>query len=167
MANDVMVDGKAAQAEIEARELEELDRQIKAEQAAIAEVEKRRAASKAEAKKAELEQLQRARREAEIVEQLELKHGKVNEKIVTCSLPEGLVAVRAPLPMVYRKFLQATTGKNGATLDDQDLLVRQCLIHPSQDEFNVIKQQRPGIVTTLSNLAMKLAGVMQVELEGK
>lgn len=167
--DDVMVNanGRDARAEVEAREIEELELRIKQEQSAIAEIEKRRTPSATDTKRAELEQLQRARRDQEVLEKLETAHGKLGDKIATAQTPEGLVAVRAPHPMSWRKFKQAANSKGGATADDEELLVRQCLIHPSQEEFNQVKAQRPGIVTTMALLAMRLGGLMQVELEGK
>jgi hypothetical protein len=139
-------------------ELEALERDIAAEDVKLRAVTNRRTLA---LKRLELEEKRREARDAAVVEQLVAQHGEVGISIATMSTPEALLAVKVPHRAALKRLRQ---NPKGPSIDDEDMFVRTCIIHPSADDFTRISQQRPGVVTTLANLALRLAGTKEVEL---
>lgn len=158
--------GVQTEAERRAAELAALRAQIAAEDTAREKAAKSREPDELATARAELELSRRRRQDEETIADLERLHGKLNEGIASLDTPEGMIVVKCPDYITFKRY-NAAAKASRATLEEDELLVLTCLLHPARDRYIAIRDKRAGIVTTLSTLALRLAGVRQVDLEGK
>jgi multidrug efflux pump subunit AcrA (membrane-fusion protein) len=159
--------GAMSTQDVDDAELAALEKQIAEEQEKTAALQAKRYPSKVEEMKAALAVAKREREHAEVVADLEGKHGKLNDKIASFETPDGLLVVRGPTMLEWKRYSTKSSGKGGAQFEDQDELVRAVLLHPERAEYQRQRDARPGIVGTLVQLAMKLSGLRIHDLEGK
>ena len=79
------------------------------------------------------------------------KHGK--DKIAEVETCAGIVIVRAPNPMIFRRFIALGTP----TPDDVERLVIACLVHPDRAAFQVVAEQYPAIPIDVAAKVLDLA----------
>lgn len=160
--------GATSLEEAEARELAALEAELAEQQKRREAAEARReGATKAAQLRQKIEAEKRSAAEAEILADLEDKYGKVGDKLAYFSTPEGLLVVRAPSLVEWKKFRTRSRGKDGATLEDQEEFVLRVLVHPERAVYQKIRDERPGIIDTLLQQAAKLGGMRSIDLEGK
>ena len=75
------------------------------------------------------------------------------------------VVVSTPSRIAWKRFNdELKNDKLSARAADN--LISSCLVHPSKDEFRMLEEQFPGIVSTISNKLVELAAVeLDAEVE--
>lgn len=141
----------------------------------LAEIEKRRAARKAEADAAELEQ---EITDLEAIDALEAQHGYNSVSVLRVPfLAEGLpvrVAVRTPLPVEIKRFrdtLKPRKDRRGNDVQGDNVLANEqlgaaCLIYPAPDVLAKLCEKRPALLSQLGQVATVLS-VASEEESGK
>lgn len=137
---------------------------LKTLQDRLREVESRREARASESAAAlELKAAELALADAEARDAMEAEHGPLGQKIADYETPMGVIIVKRPDSLIFKRFVDG--GKSGQDAALQ--LVRPCVVHPSKQTFDVITDELPGVVGPLANLVATLAGVRVRETEGK
>lgn len=150
----------------EKAEIAALEAELAAERARLEEIEDRRKPSPIEAKKAELAAAKRQREEAEILSDLETKHGALGRRIARLDTQGGMVVLKRPVDMAYRRFTERQN--NGKfSLEECDKLVRLCLLHPDPARFTTIVEEEPAVLVRATNKLLDLAGTRKDEDAGK
>lgn len=124
------------------------------------EAEKKR---KLAALKAEIELEKRRAIEAQVLSELEGKHGAVGKYLAVVETGEGIVVIKRPSQMQYKKF----TDADKHTSDTFYRLVAPCLVHPTKAEWERINDAEPATLVKCANACVTLAGFTRADLEGK
>lgn len=139
-----------------------------------ARIEKARSAREdRERKAAEAKRLERLREEAEaeelalkedeILEELEAKHGALGKKIRRVSTSEGMIVVKKPNHLLFKKY----QDKGSTDTIELDKLVRPCLVYPDKAAFDRIVEEVPAALMKAANAVCALAGVGKEDIAGK
>lgn len=145
--------------------VEELRKQLlEAKERAAAAAEKRARRFELDDLKREIAREQREAEEQEVLEALEVEHGRHGVGIWRVPTEVGMVVVRKPTPAKYRAFVDR--GKN-----DQNSLEQFCrdfVVYPDKHAFNQIVLEQPGTVKRCVDALVYLAGIRaREELPGK
>lgn len=84
-------------------------------------------------------------------------------KFATVRTPRGVVIVKGPNHMHFRKFV----GAKEIGPDEAERLVLSCLVHPTRAAFEVIAEEYPAIPLLLAGAIADLAAGKHTELSGK
>jgi DNA gyrase/topoisomerase IV subunit A len=83
--------------------------------------------------------------------------------IGTYPTERGLVIVKRPNHLIYRRFADAG-NMDTATCEE---LIRPCLVHPSREMFEAYAEELPGIIVPITQLLNTLAGFGRAGTAGK
>ncbi len=97
----------------------------------------------------------------EKLQQLRAEHGDIYE----LEAGEHTVYVRMPTSPEFDRF-QATAADQKMAAKATAQLVRDCLIHPSKDEWAAIVAKKPGMPLAIGSAVLKLTGAT-LEVEAK
>lgn len=140
----------------------DLEKRLAAAQAELAAIEQaREARHAAAAERARVDEIERELSNAKAIAAAEESIGV--GKFATVPTPAGVVIVKGPNQMHYRKFISAKE----LTPDDAERLVYQCLVHPSRGEFQAIAAEYPGIPMLAAGAVVELAAGKRAELKEK
>lgn len=106
---------------------------------------------------------ERALRDAKAIDEAEEKHGPLDRKIAAVDTDAGVVIVKRPNHILFKKFQDSGDASTQAF----DKLVRPCLVHPSQSEFDRMLEDQPAILGRAASAVCELAGVRVKEVMGK
>lgn len=132
--------------------------------------EERRAARKAEARKA-----YEAQRVVDLdaIDSLEIEHGDSNVGVINVPFSAGMptcAAVRCPKPAEMKRFRTRCTPRHEKDHPDSaaacEELARTCRIYPEPEAFESLCAARPGLAVQLGSKAVALA-TGNAEAEGK
>lgn len=141
-----------------------LQAELEAELAKLQAIEARRAErERSEKVRRELAETKRAVAEAEVIEQLEAKHGPLRKRLMRVDTDEGMIVVRKPDPLLYRRFVDQ--GKTST--EALSKLVRPHVVHPDKAAFDRIIEEVPAALVRCADAVCFLAGVRKEEAEGK
>jgi hypothetical protein len=146
------------------REREDLEARLakaRAERAAVAQARVEREAAAELAALVETEE--RAAKDEAAVAAAEQAHGPVGRKIAVVETDLGVIIVKRPNPVLFRKWQDM--GK--ATTATLDQLVRPCLVYPDVAAFDRILDELPATLMRLANEVCTLAGMRREEVSGK
>lgn len=125
-------------------------------------------------RKAELAELEREARDAELAVQAELaiqqaeeKHGPLNEKIraVHSELGQGVIIVRSPTAAAFRRFQDA--GEGGLKTPACTALVRPFVVHPDHATYDAMLDAEPALLLRVTEAVCYLAGARAEKVSGK
>jgi adenylate kinase len=94
------------------------------------------------------------------------KYGPLGRSVAIVETDEGTIVVRAPNPILFRRF-QDETRESGATVDALEKLVRPSLVHPASAKFDAILEVLPFALTRCGDAVCALAGVRKGRVEAK
>ncbi|AKF06079.1 hypothetical protein [Sandaracinus amylolyticus] len=141
---------------------DDLDARLAKARAEMEEVDRaREERASLDAKRARVEAAEREVADAKAIAAAEEKFGR--DKIATIKTPLGVVIVKRPNHMHYRKFI----GAKDIGPDEAERLVLTCLVHPSRAAFEQIVEEYPAIPTIAATQVVDLAAGRQEELAGK
>lgn len=98
----------------------------------------------------------------QLIEELEEKHGEVT----TVETVLGLAVFRSPTRGEYRRF-RSSIHDARKRADAGEILVRDCVVHPSLEEFDRWLDKKPGIAEVCSDPVLELAGITDEADAGK
>jgi hypothetical protein len=101
--------------------------------------------------------------DAEAIDTAEREIGRVGDQIATYGTPRGVVIVKRPNHLLFRRFADAPQ----LTVAVCEELVLTCLVHPSRDVFEQLAEDFPGILAPLASKVSELAGVRAKDTSGK
>jgi hypothetical protein len=143
-------------------ERDELKERLTNARAELESIEQRRAARAAEeAKRNRVEAVEREIENAKAIADAEETLGI--GKFATVNTPLGVVIVKRPQHMHYRKFI----GLKEIGPDDAEKLARSCLVYPSRAAFERIGEEYPAIPMLVAGAVLDLAAGKQAELAAK
>lgn len=120
--------------------------------------------TRAKAKQADGEALDRQIAEAEQLEKLVDEHGILGRDFRVLYTQDGhMVAVKAASYLVWKRFQSQGIEKVNA----QEDLVNACLIYPSKVKFSELRDRYPALVFQAAIEIANMASVKQEELTGK
>jgi hypothetical protein len=141
---------------------DELEARLAKARAEMEEVERaREARAAAESKRARVEAVERDVADAKAIAAAEEKLGA--GKFAAIKTPLGVVIVKRPNHMHYRKFI----GAKEIGPDEAERLVLTCLVHPSRSAFEQIVEEYPAVPTIVASQIVDLAAGRQGEISGK
>jgi hypothetical protein len=147
----------------EQAETEALRKELAAAEVELAEAQERREARKTPAQlREEIERAKRKARDIDALAQLEAEHGLVDKDIKPLETLQGMVVVRRPKEMAYRKFADLEKMTTAAAKE----LALSCLLCPTKEIFNEWAQVEPAIIGRAAAACVWLAGNRK-ELEEK
>lgn len=137
--------------------------QLRKEAAALR--EKREAQKAATDEKIEIKMLQ----EEIVLDGLIAEHGELGRDIGAVFSPKTgeMVVVRCPSKPAWRKYQAETSGSKVPLTNSMVELVQGILIYPTLEQFSTIQDHTPAMLGKCVNMAAKLAGVTQEDVEGK
>jgi hypothetical protein len=100
----------------------------------------------------------------EKLKELKEKYPTLEMHLITVQGQEEVV-LRAPDKVTFKRF-RAQMQDEKKKLDASELLVRACMLHPDSAGFDAMLEHKPGLVETLLNVILDLAG-MEKEPEKK
>jgi hypothetical protein len=131
---------------------------------------KRRAIERARADKtareaaaSALEEETRALEDEQAILDAETEHGADRKKIYVCRTAAGLVIVKRPHPLLFRKYMDG--DEKGSQENEQ--LIRSCLVYPSVEKFDRMLDDQPALLIELANKVVWLAGFRAKEVSAK
>lgn len=150
--------------------LAEFTRRIEAARAKKAEISAKRDARLAVLKvQDEAFREEREAKELEILDALESEHGQNRKDIYRQQTAEGMVVVKKPNHVLFRKF-RAECSKSGSSMpSDENMmkLVRPHLLYPDRETFDRWIESSPHALVEACNAVAFLAGVRKEEVEGE
>lgn len=110
---------------------------------------------------------QRKLAEDEALDQMLAEHGRLGEaiEIIRARDDVGAVIVRRPHLAVWRRFQDASGGKDAGQALDQ--LVRPCVVYPSKAEFDQLVARLPFLLQLCADACARLAGVRVEQAQAK
>ncbi len=99
----------------------------------------------------------------QVLECLESEHGALGEKIAAVFGPRGVVVVRKPNTILFRKWVDEGKTTTAASI----AFVRTCVLSPDQATFDEWLEERPGMLASLLHSCLMLAGFNAEEVAGK
>lgn len=139
---------------------EDLQRRLRVANERKARFEEARQSSALARKVAEAE---REAADLEVLEGLIEKHGELGDRLEALHTSEGMVVVKRPNSLHFRRFQELGNAK----LADVEKLVRASLVHPDATRFDAIVDALPATLIQAADLVAKLAGVGRGHVEGK
>lgn len=112
---------------------------------------------------AQVEQEELALRNEQALAEAEEQHGPLGDKIAAVYTRMGVVIVKRPVSMVFKRFQEAGKTKH----EDFDRLVRPCLVYPTKAEFDRIVEEQPATLIRCADAVAVLAGVQTDDNAGK
>jgi hypothetical protein len=121
------------------------------------------------------ERLERTRLEDEIeaealklkndqaLECLESEHGALGKKIAAVYSPSGVIVVRKPNGILFRKWQDEAKTTAASLL----AFVRPCVVYPDKALFDEWIEEHPGLLPFLGDSVCILAGARAEEARGK
>lgn len=106
---------------------------------------------------------ERALADAELIEKAEAEHGELKKMIDAVRTPIGVVIVKRPNHVVFRRFIDE--GK--VTTTALEKLVRHALVHPTLPQFESMLEELPAVLLDCANAVSRLAGIRSEETAGK
>lgn len=99
------------------------------------------------------------------------EHGAV----ATFETADGIVIVRCPEPVRYKKYQgivgrlaqKNTDSSNAQLVDEAHSLCLQCLVHPAKPRFEQLAEKFPGMPMQLANKISELAAGRTSEVQGE
>jgi hypothetical protein len=91
------------------------------------------------------------------------EHGPLDKKIACVDTDLGIVLVKRPHHVLYRKFQDS----GEATTAEFDKLVRPCVVHPSRARWDAMLEDQPGILPRVAAAVCTLAGARLKDVGGK
>jgi hypothetical protein len=153
-------DDKTTKTATEAERIAELQKRIDAAKVAKEAADEKRLKKFALAdKERELEQAERAAKEAEVLDELECEHGRLGEHLWKVDTTIGMVVLKRPTPAKYRSFVDSKKINQNA----QEQFVREFLVYPGKVEFNAMVGQMPALINRCSDALIYLAGYRERE----
>lgn len=143
----------------EQKELRELERQIREQRERSTALDNRALLRR---RRAELAAAKRVADDKETLTALEEEHGELGKKIAYAVTDRGLVVVKRAAGVVWNRW-QNSKRKDA----DHEQFVRSCRIHPTEDEFDAIVDEQPGVIISLAAKLTDLYGARQEEDSGK
>jgi hypothetical protein len=113
--------------------------------------------------KAEIEHEKRRSVEAQVLSELEEKHGAVGKHLAVVETGEGVIVLKRPNHLQYKKF----TDADKHTSDTFYRLVAPSLVYPTKAEWERINEAEPATLVKCANACVTLAGFTRADLEGK
>ena len=110
---------------------------------------------------AEVEKAEREALDAEAIAKAKAEHG--DNKIATIDTDLGVVIVKRPNPVLYKRF----RDKESAKTSDLEQLVRPCLVHPDLSRWDAMLEEQPATLDRVADRVVFLAGFRGKELSGK
>lgn len=142
--------------------MEDLDARLAAAEAELAELDEQATAKAETAEK--LRKLEAAEREIadrKVVAAAEDEHGA--DKIAVIPTADGVVIVKRPPLMHYRKF----ANKTDPGLDDATQLALLCLVHPQRPAFTELVEKYPAVPFLAATAIIDLAAGRKADRSGK
>lgn len=127
---------------------------IQAEKAALHVAREAKAAISPEQ---ELAQLERELAEEKALDEAIATHGPLGKVLGTVATDMGLVIVKRPGMVAFRKFQDKTSERGAATTQETEALVRTCVVYPELGRFDVVLAELPGTLTRVADCACELA----------
>lgn len=128
-----------------------------------AELAARREARAAEAEvNAETRALELEVADAEAIDKAETELGVEGKQIAIVRTDLGCVIIKRPTGAAYQRFVDSDLKTK-----DAEAFVKSCRVHPEQLGFARILSERPGVLSTLADKAVELAGFKRKEVQGK
>ncbi len=94
----------------------------------------------------------------------EESHGRFElRKIAAVKTEEGVVIVKKPNHVIYKKFRDTNEFDTEALFK----LVKTCLVHPDLPKFEKLLEERPAVLERAANAVIELAGHNRKLAEGK
>lgn len=87
------------------------------------------------------------------LQKLKVEHGN---GLYLLEAGDHAIVARAPGRAVWKKFRATLTTDRKA--DALELLVRDCVVHPTGAEFEAMLDERPGLAETFGNELADIAG---------
>lgn len=112
---------------------------------------------------AQVEAEELALKNVQAVSEAEASHGPVGKKIRVVETSSGVVILKRPNHVLFRKFQDS--GK--VSTDECERLVRPCLVYPDAATFDRWAEEEPGIIVRAANACAQLAGIRAEEVAGK
>lgn len=112
---------------------------------------------------AELEREQRALDDERALDEMVEKYGPVDKAICTVETDAGLIILRRPTSLKFRRF----QDKGSFASDDVLAFVRPCVLHPASAAFESILDELPATLTRLANALVTVCGQRTEELGKK
>lgn len=136
-------------------ELEALRKELAAAELELESARERRDARKTPAQiRADIEKARREAKELDIFADLETQHGEADKAIRRIDTLHGMVVVKRPAEMAYRKFSDLEKMTTSAAKE----LAQSCLLYPDKATFNEWASEEPAILARAANAACWLAG---------
>ena len=130
--------------------------------------EARRAARRAETPEAALARAKLEADDAEAIAAAEEQHGNLGDGIATVSTPMGVVIVKRPHHVVWKKIENEADSRNKQRqYEAVSSCIRSCLVHPARQQYEAIEEKYPGIRGSLLGLLGKLAAGGEVAASGE
>lgn len=114
------------------------------------------AASRAALEQAEREELEAAN--AEAIAAAEETHGPIGESTASVETHGGIVIVKRPNALLYKKIGREIGSKNDQKAEAAaERLIRECLVHPSPEAYDALAEEYAGLSGVVITLIVKLA----------
>lgn len=88
------------------------------------------------------------------IEKLKSEHGEIHR--LTVGTGEAVV-VKLPSRAVWKRFRKNTRDAERSA-DAGEQLLRDCVVHPSPDDFSAMLEKRPGLAEAFGGKLVELAG---------
>lgn len=134
---------------------------LRAERAELERVREERAAASEQL--AELEREQQALADERVISAMVEEHGPLGKAIDVVQTDRGVIVVRRPTAMKFRRF----QDKGSFGSDDVLEFARPCVLHPTRAEFDSILDELPATLARVANVLVTLAGQRTEELAKK
>jgi hypothetical protein len=136
-------------------EIEALLAELAAARSAREDAEARREAKKTPDQiRDDIERERRKAMEIDKLADLEAQHGPVDKAIRPIETLHGMVVVKRPAEMAYRKFSDMEKVTTSAARE----LAQSCLVYPDKEQWNRIVADEPAVIVRAANAACWLAG---------
>lgn len=115
--------------------------------------------AKADARLAKMREIEKE----EALAKLEAEHGPVGTHLHVMETDEGVVIVKRPAPVVFKRFCDAKVQND----EERFKLVQACLVHPDRAAFAILTEKLAGVVPSLTIAINRLAGFRNEDAAGK
>lgn len=114
---------------------------------------------------AEVERTKRAAVEAQALEEAEQKYGPLGTHIRRVDTLDGMVIVKRPERLLFKRFQELDPKQINAA--ETRKLVRPSVVYPTLECFDVMIEERPGILGECAIAVCELGGMKVREFSGK
>lgn len=105
----------------------------------------------------ELAQLERDCVDEKALDEAIATHGPLGKMLGTVATDLGLVVVKRPGMVAFRKFQDKTSERGSATTQETEALIRTCVVYPALERLDVVLAELPGSLTRIADCACELA----------